>query len=60
VFTTELGGPVHPRNFLRVIEDAAEAAGVDGIGVHTLRHSAAVGWLEAGVRIKAVALAIWN
>jgi site-specific recombinase XerD len=23
--------------------------------VHTLRHSAAVGWLEAGVHIKAVA-----
>lgn len=25
------------------------------IGVHTLRHSAAVAWLEAGVHIKAVA-----
>ena len=32
-----------------------KAAGVDGVGVHTLRHSAAVGWLEAGVHIKAVA-----
>ncbi|MFZ3271869.1 MAG: tyrosine-type recombinase/integrase [Mycobacterium sp.] len=29
--------------------------GVEGVGVHTLRHSAAVGWLEAGVHIKAVA-----
>ena len=48
VFTTELGRPVDPRNFLRVIEDAAKAAGVDDVGVHTLRHSAAVGWLEAG------------
>jgi integrase len=28
---------------------------VEGVGVHTLRHSAAVGWLEAGVHIKAVA-----
>ena len=55
VFTTEFGTPVDPRNFLRVIEDAAKAAGVDGVGVHTLRHSAAVGWLEAGVHIKAVA-----
>jgi site-specific recombinase XerD len=55
VFTTELGGPVDPRNFLRIIEDAAQAAGVAGVGVHTLRHSAAVGWLEAGVHIKAVA-----
>jgi integrase len=55
VFTTEMGAPVDPRNFLRVLEDAAEAAGVAGVGVHTLRHSAAVGWLEAGVHIKAVA-----
>ena len=55
VFTTEFGRPVDPRNFLRVIEDAARAAGVQGVGVHTLRHSAAVGWLEAGVHIKAVA-----
>jgi integrase len=55
VFTTEFGTPVDPRNFLRVIEDAAKAAGVDGVGVHTLRHSAAVGWLEAGVHIKAIA-----
>jgi integrase len=55
VFTTEFGTPVQPRNLLRVVEDAAEAAGVKGVGVHTLRHSAAVGWLESGVHIKAVA-----
>jgi integrase len=55
VFTTEFGTPVDPRSFLRVIETAAEKAGIEGIGVHTLRHSAAVGWLEAGVHIKAVA-----
>jgi integrase len=55
VFTTEFGGPVDPRSFLRVIEVAAKAAGVEGVGVHTLRHSAAVGWLESGVHIKAVA-----
>ena len=55
VFTTELGAPVDPRNFLRVVEAAAKAAGVAGVGVHTLRHSAAVGWLESGVHIKAVA-----
>jgi integrase len=55
VFATELGGPVDPRNLLRVIESAAKAAGVEGVGVHTLRHSAAVDWLESGVHIKAVA-----
>jgi hypothetical protein len=45
VFTTELGRPVDPRNLLRVIEVAAEAAGVEHVGLHTLRHSAAVAWL---------------
>ncbi|AZZ82572.1 site-specific integrase [Gordonia alkanivorans] len=55
VFTTEFGGPVDPRNLLRVLEVAAAGAGVDKVGVHTLRHSAAVAWLESGVHIKAVA-----
>jgi site-specific recombinase XerD len=34
---------------------ASRAAKVDGVGVHTLRHSAAVSRLESGVHIKAVA-----
>ena len=55
VFTTEFGAPVDPRNLLQVIETAAKTAGVDGVGIHTLRHSAAVAWLESGVHIKAVA-----
>ncbi len=55
VFTTELGCPVDPRNLLRVIEVASRAAKIDDVGVHTLRHSAAVAWLESGVHIKAVA-----
>lgn len=55
VFTTELGGPVDPRNLLRVLEVAAAQVGVDKVGVHTLRHSAATAWLEAGVHVKAVA-----
>ena len=55
VFTTEFGGPVDPRNLLRVLEVAASQAGVEKVGVHTLRHSAATAWLEAGVHIKAVA-----
>jgi integrase len=44
-----------PRNVLRTIEIAADKPGVEHVGVHTLRHSAAVAWLEAGVHIKAVA-----
>ncbi len=55
MFCTELGRPVEPRNLLRVIETAAKTAGLEDIGVHTLRHTAAVAWLEAGTHIKAVA-----
>ena len=55
VFTNEFGGPVDPRNLLRVVQVAAKTAGLEHVGVHTLRHSAAVGWLEQGVHIKAVA-----
>jgi integrase len=51
VFATELGSPVDPRN----IQITAKKAGLSGLGVHTLRHSAAVAWLESGVHIKAVA-----
>jgi integrase len=55
VFVSEFGTPADPRNILRTIQIAAEKAGMSDIGVHTLRHSAAVAWLEAGVHIKAVA-----
>ncbi|WP_137147140.1 site-specific integrase [Mycolicibacterium sp. CR10] len=54
VFTTEFGTAVDPRNILRTVELAAKKAGIDKTGVHTLRHSAATGWLESGVHIKAV------
>jgi integrase len=55
VFASEFGTPVDPRNVLRTIQIAANKAGMSGIGVHTLRHSAAVAWLESGIHIKAVA-----
>ncbi|SOX53807.1 site-specific integrase [Mycobacterium ahvazicum] len=55
VFATEFGTPVDPRNILRTVQIAAQKAGMSDIGVHTLRHSAAVIWLESKVHIKAVA-----
>lgn len=55
VMTTELGTMVDPRNLLRVVQVAAKAADLEGVGAHTLRHSAATTWLEAGVHVKAVA-----
>jgi integrase len=55
VFADEFGAPVNPRAVLRAVQRSAARAGVAGVTVHTLRHSAAVAWLEAGVHIKAVA-----
>ncbi|OSC32048.1 site-specific integrase [Mycobacterium vulneris] len=55
VFATEAGGWLDPRNLLRTVEIAAGKAGMENVGAHTLRHSAAVGWLESGVHIKAAA-----
>jgi integrase len=55
VFATEFGTPVDPRNILRTVQIASKKAGITDIGVHTLRHSAAVAWLESSVHIKAVA-----
>lgn len=55
VFATELGTMVDPRNLLRTAEMAATKAGIEDVGAHTIRHSAAVAWLESGVHIKAAA-----
>jgi integrase len=55
VFCTEAGRPVEPRNLLREVEVAAARAGVEGVGVHSLRHAAATSWLESGTHIRAVA-----
>ena len=56
VFTTETGGVVDPRAFLRTLQAHAKALGLPAhVGIHTLRHSAATAMLEAGVHVKAVA-----
>ncbi|MHA3021263.1 tyrosine-type recombinase/integrase [Mycobacterium sp. BMJ-28] len=55
VFSTELGTMVDPRNLLRTVELAAKKAKIESVGAHTMRHSAAVAWLEGGVHIRAVA-----
>jgi integrase len=54
VFVTETGTMLEPGNILRAVRSAADAAGLSGVGVHTLRHSAATTWLESGVHLKAV------
>lgn len=55
VFATEFGTMVDPRNILRTVELAACKAKIENVGAHTMRHSAAVAWLESGVHIKAAA-----
>ncbi|CAG7845788.1 Transposase from transposon Tn916 [Pseudoclavibacter triregionum] len=54
VFTTETGEPCDPRNALRALQAAAKKAGLEGIGLHTLRHSAATVMIENGVPLKIV------
>lgn len=55
VFRTELGTIVDDRYLLRAMASAAKRAGAsDKVTNHTLRHTAAQTWLEAGVHIKAV------
>ena len=54
VFTTEIGTPLEPRNVLRRFEVFAERAGLRGVTLHTLRHSAASFLLAAGTHTKVV------
>ena len=54
VFATEFGRPVEPRNLYRALTVAASRAGVDGVGVHTLRHSVATVMLDDGHGLKTV------
>jgi integrase len=54
VFTSEIGTPLEPRNVLRRFEALAERAGLRGVHLHTLRHSAASFLLAAGTHTKVV------
>jgi integrase len=54
IFTTEIGTPLEPRNVLRRFELLEERAGLRGVTLHTLRHSAASFLLAAGTHAKVV------
>jgi integrase len=54
VFTAEDGRPCDPRNALRALKSAATKTGMTGVGLHTLRHSAATAMLTNGVPLKVV------
>jgi integrase len=49
-----LGTPLEPRNVLRRFEQLATRAGLHGVHLHTLRHSAASFLLAAGTHTKVV------
>lgn len=51
VFATALGGKIDPRAASRAFEREARALGLDGVGLHTLRHSAATVMLAGGLPI---------
>lgn len=54
VFTTEVGTPLEPRNALRRFDLIARRAGLKGVHLHTLRHSAASFLIDGGAHIKVV------
>ena len=54
VFVTDVGEPCEPRNALRALTAAARRAGLEGVGLHTLRHSAASVMLSERVPLNVV------
>ncbi len=54
VFVTGIGEPCDPRNDLRALTAAARRAGLEGVGLHTLRHSAASVMLSERVPLNVV------
>src|SRR5215216_333724 len=54
VFPTHIGTPTDPRNALRAFEKIADRAGLAGVGLHTLRHSAASALIASGAHLKVV------
>jgi integrase len=54
VFPTHAGTPTDPRNALRAFAAIAERAGLPGVGLHTLRHTAASALIASGAHVKVV------
>jgi site-specific recombinase XerD len=54
VFPTAIGTPTDPRNALRAFAGIAARAGLAGVGLHTLRHSAASALIASGAHLKVV------
>lgn len=55
MFTTQLGGPLHPRNVHRALKAITERAGLGAWHPHELRHSCASLLSAAGVPVERIA-----
>lgn len=58
VFRSQNGGPIHPSNFARRLQEFLRGQGLRRIRIHDFRHTAASLGLEAGIRIEAVSQAL--
>ena len=55
MFASSTGGPLDPSNvFARVLKSARKAAGLDWVGFHAFRHTAATMLFRAGLNAKQV------
>ena len=54
VFPSRFGTPLDPRNALRAFVAVARRAGLEGVGLHTLRHTSASLMLVQGVHPRVV------
>lgn len=54
VFTSESGSPLDGRNMLRAFQSACERLGIEGAGIHSLRHFAATSLLDSKVPVLVV------
>lgn len=54
VFPSRFGTPLDPRNALRAFAAVASRAGLDGVGLHTLRHTAASLMIAQGVHLRVI------
>jgi integrase len=54
VFPSRFGTPLDPRNALRAFTAVATRAGLEGVGLHTLRHTAASLMIAQGVHLRVI------
>ena len=55
VFTSNVGGPIEPRNLSRWHAGLCDELGIEEKGLHAMRHSAASSWITTGTDARTVA-----